>query len=176
MRTIRGVLTAAVLLAGGARAEDACKPDVERLCAGIPAGGGRIAACLKANQAKVSPECKAELASVSRKVKEVGEACADDISSYCQAVEPGKGAVLRCLADNAVTLSPRCKAVVQGAQEKAAEFRKKCGKDAKKLCKGIPQGQGRILACLESRKEELTPACRELMGPPAAPAPEAAKP
>ncbi len=176
MRTIRGVLISAALLAGGARAEDACRADVERLCAGIPAGGGRITACLKANQAKVSPECKAELASVTRKAREVGEACADDISSYCPGVEPGKGAVLRCLAENSVTLSPRCKEVVQGAPEKAAEFRKTCGKDAKKLCKGIPQGQGRILACLESRKADLTPACRELMGPPAAPAPEAAKP
>jgi hypothetical protein len=154
----------ALLAAGSARAQDACRADVERLCQGIPQGGGRIQACLRANQEKVSPECKAELASIRRKVKEVGEACAADVESYCAGVKPGGGNVLRCLAENKATLSPRCQAVVQGGQEKAAEFRKACDKDAKKLCKGIARGEGRVLACLQSRKAELSPACQALMG------------
>ncbi len=152
-----------LLAAGAARAEDACRPDVERLCAGIPPGGGRIAACLKANQAQVSPACKAELASVARKVKEVGEACADDVRSFCADVTPGRGAVLECLAANRPDLAPPCRAVVEGAQEKLAEFRKACGPDAKKLCKGIAPGEGRVLACLESRKADLSPRCQALM-------------
>ncbi|HET9598145.1 MAG TPA: cysteine rich repeat-containing protein [Anaeromyxobacteraceae bacterium] len=166
----RGTCAALLLItgiagsAGSARAQDACRADVERLCQGIPAGGGRIAACLKANSAKVSPECKAELASVRQKVKEVGEACRADVESYCAGVKPGRENVLRCLAQNRAMLTPRCQGVVQGAQEKAAEFRKACGKDAKKLCKGIPSGQGRILACLESRKPDLSPACQGLFG------------
>lgn len=163
MRTMGRVAIAAWLAAGSARAEDACRPDVERLCAGIPQGGGRIAACLKANEAAVSPACKAELASVRRKAREVGEACADDVGSFCADVPPGKGAVLGCLAQNQASLTPQCQGVVQGAREKLAEFRKACGGDARKLCKGIPQGQGRVLACLESRKADLSPACQALM-------------
>ncbi len=163
MRTIAGVTFIALLAAGSARAEDACRPDVERLCAGIPQGGGRIAACLKANEAQVSAACKAEIASVARKAREVGEACADDVRSFCSDVTPGKGAVLKCLADNRGSLTPQCQAIVQSAREKLAEFRKACGGDAKKFCKGIPEGQGRVLACLKSKEAELSPKCQALM-------------
>jgi hypothetical protein len=40
----------------------ACEDDVQTLCPGIRPGGGRIAACLKENAAKVSAGCKARLA------------------------------------------------------------------------------------------------------------------
>ncbi len=163
MRTMARALLLTMLAAGAARAEDACRADVERLCAGIPRGGGRIMACLKANSAQLSPGCKADLASVARKVREVGAACGDDVRSYCSDVKPGQGAVLRCLAENRATLAPQCQAVLQGAQEKAAEFKKACGGDARKLCKGIAPGEGRILACLESRKADLSPRCQALM-------------
>ncbi|BDG04734.1 cysteine rich repeat-containing protein [Anaeromyxobacter oryzae] len=167
MRTMARVLfAAAVLAAGSARAgDDACRADVEKLCSGIKPGGGRIAACLAANKAKLSPECKADLASIERKVKEVGDACRDDIESYCAGVKTGQGAVLRCLAQNKGSLAPKCQEIVQGAQEKYAEFTKACGKDMKKLCKGIPRGEGRVLACLKSRESELSAACKALMGP-----------
>jgi hypothetical protein len=158
------LILVSLLTTGSARAgDDACRADVERLCAGISPGGGRISACLKANEAQVSPGCRAELASVARKVKEVGAACEDDVRSFCADVKPGQWAVLRCLADNKFSLAPACQEVIRGAQEKAAEFEKACGKDARKLCQGIPRGQGRVLACMKSREAELSPACRGLM-------------
>ena len=67
------------------------------------------------------------------------------------------------LMNRIAELAPPCRAVVQGAQEKMAEFRKACGPDAKKHCKGIAPGEGRILACLESRKADLSPGCQALM-------------
>ena len=36
----------------------ACKADVEKFCPGVQPGGGRIAACLKQNEAQVSTGCK----------------------------------------------------------------------------------------------------------------------
>ncbi len=165
MMNLARCVLAALVLSGGAAAQDVCRADVEKLCAGIPPGGGRISACLRANQGKLSEGCRTELASITRKVKEVGDACADDIASWCAGVKPGQGAILRCLQDNRATLTPSCQDVLRGAQEKAAEFRKSCGKDARKLCKGIAAGQGRILACLKSRQTELSPACQSLMGP-----------
>ena len=36
----------------------ACASDVQKLCAGVPPGGGRIIACLKQHQAEVSDGCK----------------------------------------------------------------------------------------------------------------------
>ena len=164
MTTIARLASLSLLLfAAGARAEDACRADVERLCPGIPPGSGRITACLKAMQADVSKACKAELATVARKVKEVGAACADDVRSWCADVKPGQGDVLRCLAANESSLAPACRDVLPGAKEKAAEFRKACSKDAKAFCKGIRPGEGRILACLKSRSADLSPACQALV-------------
>ncbi len=165
MRNVGGVLVlVAVFAAGSARAQGACHADVEKLCSGIPRGGGRIAACLKANQAQLTPECKAHLDSIARYAKEVHEACADDVASYCAGVTRGKGAVLRCLSQNRASLTPACQGVLQGAQEKAAEFRKACGKDVRQFCRGIAPGEGRVLACLKSRQADLSPGCQALMG------------
>ena len=38
---------------------NACKPDVEKFCKGVAPGKGRIYRCLKANEAQLSPACKA---------------------------------------------------------------------------------------------------------------------
>ena len=36
----------------------ACSADIKKLCDGVQPGGGRIAACLKQNEAQVSTGCK----------------------------------------------------------------------------------------------------------------------
>ncbi|HUL61331.1 MAG TPA: cysteine rich repeat-containing protein [Anaeromyxobacteraceae bacterium] len=163
MRTMARVVLFALVSLGIARADDACKADVEKLCAGIPAGGGRILSCLKANQTKVSPGCKQQLAALAKKVKEIGAACEADVDQFCPTVTPGHGAVLKCLSSNSASLQPACQQIVQKATEKLAEFKKACGADAKKFCQGIPAGQGRILSCLKSRQADLTPACQAMM-------------
>jgi len=38
-----------------------CKADAARLCPGVPPGGGRLLACLKANQDSVTVGCAKEL-------------------------------------------------------------------------------------------------------------------
>jgi hypothetical protein len=45
----------------------ACKADAAALCSGVQRGGGRIAACLKQNEAKVSPACKDAMAAAHDK-------------------------------------------------------------------------------------------------------------
>src|SRR5882724_5663429 len=40
----------------------ACAQDVQKLCANVPAGGGRIIACLKQHQDQVSDSCKQAVA------------------------------------------------------------------------------------------------------------------
>ncbi|MDR3678174.1 MAG: cysteine rich repeat-containing protein [Acidobacteriota bacterium] len=44
----------------------ACAGDVQKLCAGVPSGGGRIIACLKQHQAEVSDGCKQALVKAMR--------------------------------------------------------------------------------------------------------------
>ena len=45
----------------------ACEGDVHTLCSGVQPGQGRIAACLKQNQEKVSAECKGKMADMKPK-------------------------------------------------------------------------------------------------------------
>ncbi len=40
-------------------AKEACKPDVEKFCAGLPTGDGRIMQCLHQHQSELSEACKA---------------------------------------------------------------------------------------------------------------------
>ena len=42
-----------------------CHPDQQRLCAGVPAGGGKILSCLAANAQQLPPSCYEALARVS---------------------------------------------------------------------------------------------------------------
>jgi hypothetical protein len=43
-----------------------CEPEVHRLCANVPPGGGRILECLAENYAHLSPECYGALARAAR--------------------------------------------------------------------------------------------------------------
>jgi hypothetical protein len=71
MRTVLVVLSTLAFAASSAFAADqppvaggraACKADAAALCAGVQPGNHRIAACLKQNEAKVSPACKDAMA------------------------------------------------------------------------------------------------------------------
>ena len=71
MKALQFVLSALALSATVALAADqppgtspraVCKADVATLCPGVQPGAGRIAGCLKQNEAKVSPPCKDALA------------------------------------------------------------------------------------------------------------------
>jgi hypothetical protein len=45
-----------------------CKADIQRLCAGVQPGGGRIAQCLKAQQNSVSVGCAKELRAIKARM------------------------------------------------------------------------------------------------------------
>jgi cysteine rich repeat protein len=56
-------------------ARTACASDVQKLCAGVPAGGGRVLACLKQHKDEVSDGCKqAILAAMGRSSGNAGSA------------------------------------------------------------------------------------------------------
>jgi hypothetical protein len=50
-----------------ARPRAACKADVTALCPGVQPGGGRVAACLKQNEAQVSEACRSAMANAHQK-------------------------------------------------------------------------------------------------------------
>lgn len=165
MKTLTLVVSAVLLSLGVARADNACSADAEKLCAGVMKGEGRVLACLQGNQAQLSPACKQLVGALGGKVNEIGKACGDDVMVFCPNVKTGEGRVLKCLVTNGAKLSETCQKVVQGLEEKSAEFKKGCGGDVSKLCGSVPKGEGRILACLKSKQAELTPACTAVLQP-----------
>jgi Cysteine rich repeat len=78
-------------------------------CSNIPLGEGRIAGCLKQNEARRSPACKLHLVQVKEALKEAHQACEDDITMFCGGVQPGGGRIVECLKANKSHLSRKCK-------------------------------------------------------------------
>ncbi len=57
----------------------------------------------------------------------------------------------------AILAGAMCLALAAGA---GAEEAKPCAADAKKFCKGVQPGEGRIVKCMREHESELSPACK----------------
>jgi hypothetical protein len=96
-------------LPGLARGVTPCAADVEKFCANVPIGGGRIQACLREHEKELSPECAARHENVAKEMGALAATCRDDISRFCSDVSPGQGRVALCLDRHRDDLSPACK-------------------------------------------------------------------
>src|SRR5215831_2756771 len=52
-----------------------------------------------------------------------------------------------------------------GGKQNLQRIQKACEEDVKKLCPDIRPGGGRILQCLHGQESNLTPVCRQVLGP-----------
>jgi hypothetical protein len=112
-------------LAGGppARAEKpgpghdgACRPDIEKHCAGAERGGGATGRCLREHEKDLSPACREQLAAHHAEMKKradaVYAACKSEVAKHCPGQEPGEGGLIRCLRDHQADLSKECRAAL----------------------------------------------------------------
>ena len=97
-------------------AERPCRADIEKFCADVSRGGGRVAECLRQHQADLSPECKTRGQEMHERVQEAHKACQNDISKYCGDVRPGEGHIVSCLRSHDKDLSADCKATMKPAR------------------------------------------------------------
>jgi len=132
-----------------------CRADVQKLCKGIHPGGGRIAACLKQHEAEISPGCREQMAEASKEIKEFAKACKADAETLCKGVQPGRGRIMRCLAEHKDKLSADCRTEIS-----EAEANHPCMKDMERLCKDVKPGEGRIAECMKNHEAELSPECK----------------
>jgi len=88
-------------------------------------------------------------------------ACKADFDKFCKGVKPGQGRIVRCMQAHENELSPACRdQIAADKEERAQEFRKACQPDADKFCKGIRQGNGRIIRCLKQNEAQLSAPCK----------------
>jgi hypothetical protein len=75
-----------------------------------------VAACLKQNAAQLSPSCKVRVAQMKEILKEVHQACEEDIHFLCAGIQPGGGRIAACLKQSASEVSAGCKARIAAAK------------------------------------------------------------
>ena len=84
-----------------------CQADAFSYCQGVPAGKGRLYACLAGHRDQISSECKKALAAVDW----FNSSCGADRDRLCSGVPAGDGGVIACLVAARDRLSPACQAV-----------------------------------------------------------------
>jgi hypothetical protein len=88
----------------------ACAADIKAICSTVAPGGGARIKCLRDNQAKLSPDCSAALASMQQANVDERGACRADAQRLCAT---SKGPERRaCLTQNQAQLSPECAAAL----------------------------------------------------------------
>ena len=113
--------------------------------------------------------------------------CAEDTAKLCKDIRPGEGRLVKCLRAHDAELSEACKASVQRDSAVSAKMQPNpgqpkpvqaqpaqpapvqatpspCEEDAKKFCKDVQPGQGRVATCLSQHLEEVSPGCKASFG------------
>jgi hypothetical protein len=98
--------------------KNACSEDVAKFCADVKPGQGAIVDCLGKHESELSVPCKdiqskrqekrAERKEIMRKRVETHQACKEDVAKFCKDVQPGRGAIPKCLKEHESELSAQC--------------------------------------------------------------------
>jgi hypothetical protein len=86
--------------------------------------------------------------------------CKADVEQFCKDVKPGQGRIWSCLKSHDAELSQACKDRMDQMREKGKAFGMACREDAKKFCKDVRPGQGRIVSCLKNHQGDLSESCK----------------
>lgn len=97
-----------------------CKMEIEKYCAQVTPGEGRVLACLYAHEDKLSGKCEYALYDAAVQLERavaalsyVANECDADLEKYCESIEPGKGRLLDCLEKHDKKISGRCKQAIK---------------------------------------------------------------
>jgi hypothetical protein len=166
--------------APGRAAMAACRTDMLTLCGPVERGGGRKFACLKENQAKLSPACQSAIQIVLEKNHRAPttaatpnaanghngmKACQADTAAVCTGVDKGKGRLLRCLQEHATKLSAGCRDALQNVQSKRLlnkQARVACAADQASLCPSAAKGPP-AMKCLREKAAQASPGCQQAL-------------
>jgi hypothetical protein len=130
-----------------------CKDEIPKFCADVPAGGGRLAACLRKHDAELSEPCKGALNAAAPAPKTAQAPSAPAAAApVAAAAAPAPGMGRHHGAGPRMEWGP-----MHG-------MHKACGADVDKFCKEVPPGHGRVAVCLNEHPADLSPACKAVVG------------
>ncbi|ACK50074.1 conserved hypothetical protein [Methylocella silvestris BL2] len=147
-----------LLLAAPARAEPtqaeigairaACSSDYRAHCADVPPGGSAALACLRQNLASLSPGCQSAVNATSSAPP---SGAAAEAPAAASTAPPATTAAPQPAHESFRHLSFREEFAVIGAE---------CAPDYRALCRGVPPGEGRVVACLHNNAAGLSKGCK----------------
>jgi len=164
---------------------DYCRDDIEEVCGyekesldSIAGYDARVITCLMDYRDEIlKPECKSRTAKLIALAGEdirlnipLADACFDDRQSYCEHVQPGSAAVIRCLQDQRENLSFECRATLFDQEVRMSEnidfqypLQKQCKEELNNFCQDVPHGHARAIKCLEDNlsKGNMGKACKK---------------
>uniref|UniRef100_A0A061RAY5 Golgi apparatus protein 1 n=1 Tax=Tetraselmis sp. GSL018 TaxID=582737 RepID=A0A061RAY5_9CHLO len=156
-----------------------CQQDVEKHCAGVEPGEGRVHQCLRANSDRLSPRClmaermMEELESEDIRVNPRLKVCTSAARRFCADVPAGDAARISCLQDHMAedSFPTDCFHVMEDIVEKAStrfylnpRVKRMCNNDVNRYCRWSDMKpddpDGSILACLANRITQTESECR----------------
>ncbi len=95
----------------------ACKPDVLRLCKSqIFSGKAAVQACLRENQADLSPECGGFLKQAAEFRAAMRQTCGADIQQHCKSHIGKQEAMRACIKEHRTQFSADCQSFLKASQ------------------------------------------------------------
>lgn len=99
--------------AGPQGVKNACAADIEKFCAGIEHGQGKVFQCLQENRDSLDATCRAQLDRTRSRMRKGMKVCRQDVRKFCADVKRGQGRIFQCLKANEDSLTEACKAHIQ---------------------------------------------------------------
>ncbi|MGO4486256.1 hypothetical protein ACVITL_004010 [Rhizobium pisi] len=121
--------------------KSACQRDFMAQCSGVTPGGAEALSCLQQHNAALSAPCQQAVAALGGSAPASGNTAATAPSA------PAAGAMMPAF-------SPR---------EELMILRETCGADFRALCRMVPLGGGRGIACLRDNLQRVSPACHKVL-------------
>ncbi len=122
--------------------KSACQRDFMAQCSGVTPGGAAALSCLQQHNAALSTPCQQAVAALGGS----------------SAPTTGDAA-----ATGAITPAPRAMMPAFSPPEEVMILRETCGADFQALCRMVPLGGGRGIACLRDNLQRVSPACHRVL-------------
>ncbi|MBY5820707.1 hypothetical protein HFN60_34620 [Rhizobium leguminosarum] len=129
--------------------KSACQRDFMAQCSGVTPGGTEALTCLQQHNATLSAPCQQAVAALG------GSAGGGSAGST-----PATGGAAATVA---TTPAPRAMMPAFSPREELMILRETCGSDFQALCRMVPLGGGRAMACLRDNLQRVSPACHRVL-------------